>query len=295
MLRKSIILLSIFVSLCIALGFIVQKSHFTETKSVEASTVVDRNFFRAAYSGQTEVVRTYIENGVDPNAINDDGIEMTALMYAASNGKVEVIKYLLTHGADINRRKKSGATALMLAANSNNEDAVNILLESGAEPNIRDKMENTALIFAVMRENQSIIRILSNKGLGLEQRGIFRRNPLVLAAARGKLNSVRTILALPFGKNYLNEVDASNRTPLMLAAKEGRLAVVQELLLSNPNLNTKDIQGKTTLDLAEENFTRQNNGQGRTIANLLRAKGARRGNPPTIPNRLKDAPRQARR
>jgi len=294
MLSKSIILLSIFVSLCIGLVFIAQKLHLAETNTVEASTV-DRNFFRAAHLGQIDVVRTYIKNGTDPNAINSDGQGMTALMYAASGGKVEVIRYLLAHQADINRRKKSGATALMLAANTNNEEAVNVLLENRAEPNIKDEMENTALIFAVLRENQNIIRILSNKGLGLNQWGVFGRSPLMIAAARGKLNSVRTILALPSGRNQLNEVDVSKRTPLMLAVKESQLAIIQELFLRNPNLNAKDIQGKTALDLAEENATRQDSEHGRAIISLLRARGAIRGTPLTIPNWRNNAPRQARR
>jgi ankyrin repeat protein len=91
------------------------------------------------------------------------------------------------------------------------------------------------------------------------------------------------------------DADASKRTPLMLAVKEGRLAIVQELFLKNPNLNAKDIQGKTALDIAEQNATEQNSEDGRAIVSLLRARGAIRGTPPTIPNWRNNAPRQARR
>lgn len=295
MLKKSVILLSVFIGFCIVIGFTVQKLNLTEPNNVKAAAVVDRNFFQAAYLGQTEIVRTYLENGVDPNTIDDNEQQMTALMYAAWGGSVNVIKYLLANRADINRRKKNGATALILAAYSNQENAVRALLEGGAEPNIKDKKENTALMFAVLRENQNIIRILADKGLGLNQWGVFGRSPLMIAAARGKLNAVRTILALPSGKNQLNEVDVSKRTALMLAAKEGQLAIIQELFLKNPNLNAKDIQGKTALDIAEENATRQNSEHGRAIVSLLRARGAIKGKPLTIPNWRNNAPRQARR
>ena len=61
------------------------------------------------------------------------------------------------------------------------------------------------------------------------------------------------------------QIDAQNKwgeTPLILASYNGKEAAVRELLKGNPNLDLKDISGKTALD-----YARQENHQ--SIVNLL--------------------------
>ena len=52
--------------------------------------------------------------------------------------KVDVIKYLIEHGADINMQDNAGCTALMRASYSGYVDLVLYLLDQGADKSIKD-------------------------------------------------------------------------------------------------------------------------------------------------------------
>ncbi len=69
----------------------------------------------AAVYGKLERVKTLIEKeGVDVNARETQTkIGGTALILAAEEGHLEVVKYLINKGADINAKADNGNTALM--------------------------------------------------------------------------------------------------------------------------------------------------------------------------------------
>ena len=67
----------------------------------------------AALCGKTEIVKSLLEAGANPNAEDKDGD--TALIEAAKKCKTEVVKLLLEAGADIEAKDKEGKTALMWA------------------------------------------------------------------------------------------------------------------------------------------------------------------------------------
>ena len=70
------------------------------------------------------------------NAKEEDG--GTTLMFAALNGKKEVIEFLLKKGAVINAQNDVGKTALMIAAGNGMKDLVELLLKSGADTKATD-------------------------------------------------------------------------------------------------------------------------------------------------------------
>lgn len=97
------------------------------------------------------LVKALIEHGANVNAADNMGI--TALMVAADNGHVEVIRRLIAGGAAIDAKTTDGRTALMEAAGSldNQVASVTVLLEAGADKTIRDKYGRSA--FTAIRTN----------------------------------------------------------------------------------------------------------------------------------------------
>lgn len=73
---------------------------------------------------------------INPNIVGSAG--MTALIWASMYGEVDLIKYLLSLGADINKQDNVGNTALITAAQLNRVDAVLELLKNKANPNIEN-------------------------------------------------------------------------------------------------------------------------------------------------------------
>ena len=107
---------------------------------------------RAAHRGDVTAVRDFLDDGFLPNARNEVGC--TALMSAARGGQVEVIRFLLSRGADAKLADKNGFTALHCAVmqpphNIAREVAcVSVLIDAGIDPNVRDGNDATPLMKA---------------------------------------------------------------------------------------------------------------------------------------------------
>ncbi len=80
----------------------------------------------AISKGDVEVVRKFVEYGVD---VNQKSNGLTPLMLAARYNNVEIIKILLANGADASVKNERGLTALKLAELSNATDAVALLAQ----------------------------------------------------------------------------------------------------------------------------------------------------------------------
>ena len=57
---------------------------------------------RATYAGDVERVKALLNEGVNPNSA--DRIEQTALFFAARSGHTEIVKALLTAGAEVDKK-----------------------------------------------------------------------------------------------------------------------------------------------------------------------------------------------
>jgi len=81
------------------------------------------------------VASLLLEKGDDVNEAGSSGPAegYTCLMMAASNNKPELVKFLLSKGADINAKAKDGSSAIGLAVKENDKDMVALLKENGAK------------------------------------------------------------------------------------------------------------------------------------------------------------------
>lgn len=107
----------------------------------------------ASGEGHLAVIDALLEAGADPNAvgrvtsllrIKGDAGRMwvdhssgglTALMFAARQGHVNVAKRLIEADADVNRSNPDGLTPLVIAVINDHLDVAGVLLEQGANPN----------------------------------------------------------------------------------------------------------------------------------------------------------------
>ena len=114
----------------------------------------------AAAAGQIATVREMLEEyGADVNAMQDS-TGNSALMLAARENRVKLMEYLLTKGANVNRRDHTGGTALFSSANNGFLDATNILLKASIDVNAMDMNKYTALHFAAFKGHERIVDVL---------------------------------------------------------------------------------------------------------------------------------------
>lgn len=102
----------------------------------------------ASYNGQIETTRVLLENGGDPQLVNDMG--QIPLAGAAFKGDTEMTRLLIEHGADVNARMPDGKTALMFAAMFDRTEIIDLLLARGADASLQATDGSTAQSLAQM-------------------------------------------------------------------------------------------------------------------------------------------------
>ena len=136
-----------------------QKGHIDIVKifieaGVDVHEVGQEALRLAAGDGQVDAILFFLSQGVDVNAEGTDG---QALQAAAKNGQVEAIRVLLAKGANIHANDDA---ALIQAAVNGRLEAVQALLEAGANVHARN---DAAFAIAGGRRRAQIIRLLQEE------------------------------------------------------------------------------------------------------------------------------------
>jgi ankyrin repeat protein len=164
------------------------------------------------------------------------------LTVAAREASLNVMRYLLTAGADPNARTPLGETAMMMAAffsedwerggtaHERHDRAVELLLQAGASVE-NEPYNYTPLSYAAYKGRQSVMRFLLEHG----------------ARVDGDANG---------GMCYVN-------TPLMMAAIQGHYDIALALLRAGADPRIRILHGHTAAELAAKYNHRH-------LANVLR-------------------------
>lgn len=101
----------------------------------------------AVRSNHIDLVKYLIDIGADINAVSHDR-NNTAVMDAASSGNLEAVKILVEEGANLECQSKNGQTALILAVGHGDEEVSNYLLAAGADYEVKDSLGMSAKAYA---------------------------------------------------------------------------------------------------------------------------------------------------
>jgi ankyrin repeat protein len=156
-------------------------------------------FLNAAEGGILWLIKDLVaENKVEINDINN--YKSTALHKAAYSNQIEVVKFLVLHGAFLNPQDKGGATPLYWAISNGNSEVANFLLKKGAK--------------------------------------ILNPSKMIFASASGGFTSLTKKL-LSMGVD-VNVVDSkTGKTPIFEAVQGDHIDTVRLLLASGANINIK--------------------------------------------------------
>ena len=113
----------------------------------------------AAWKGQTEALRWLLDHGA---AVNRQGLAWSALHYAVFAGHGDGARLLMERGADVNGRSPNGSTVLMMAAREGKEDLAKALLAAGADPRLTNDRGDSALTWAMRNGNYRIAQLVSS-------------------------------------------------------------------------------------------------------------------------------------
>jgi hypothetical protein len=152
------------------LMFFGQKALQTKQKAPNPmiTSIVQSNF--------EKVKENMSSNNTDLN--NTDDYSRTPLMWTCysnmrskenlknvEKSRIDILKFLLEKGADMNLKDSDGWTALTWCSWSGMDTMIQMMTETGkADINIPDKKGQTALMIASIRGNDEVVRILLEKG-----------------------------------------------------------------------------------------------------------------------------------
>ncbi len=120
---------------------------------------------------------------------------------------MEIVKYLVKHGADVNCKTKRGATALHLAVSTGSLAIVEYLVMNGANVTTKQhRGEKTVLYWACIKGNELIVGYLLKHGAeeGIHDHDRFGRSCFGKACYEGNAAVVRTFLK--FGVDIRKEL-----------------------------------------------------------------------------------------
>ncbi|KAJ5977574.1 hypothetical protein N7501_000916 [Penicillium viridicatum] len=187
--------------------------------------------YLAAFAGRLKLVQLFIDWDRD---IDTQDIELNAsITVAAANGNEAIVQFLLDRGADPNNFRLQNMTPLMHASASANRSVVQLLLEWGVDLEIKDNNGLTALSHAAMGgSTEAVIQLLLEKGADINTKDNDNRGVVFYAASENRYNNLTALFTSTNIRN-IHQPDLHGRTPLHVAAIRGHLQSVLTLLESD--------------------------------------------------------------
>ncbi len=130
----------------------------TDDESVE--------FTEAVGKGNLKIVKQYVAK--DPKVVNEKFFAWSPIQMAATKGQLEMAKFLVEHGADVNYvHPVTQWTAFHLAAFDNYDDIVKYLAAHGADINKKTKADLS--IVRIMKDEgargENMVKLLTSLGV----------------------------------------------------------------------------------------------------------------------------------
>lgn len=202
---------------------------------------------------KTVLVGVHAENSVMPSGFAYEvGEGVTALWCAAAWAKLDLVKLLVDHGANVQHKSKVGSSPLLMACqyfhlNRSHQillgkpdvpiqlELVKFLVEHGADITETGRDGNTPLIAACLSgfKDPSLVTYLLEKGADPNVKNVRGTTALHLAAEKGCLETVKELIK---HGAHLEVVDKEGLTPLQRACC-GCCDEVVDYIVSLPGCN----------------------------------------------------------
>lgn len=207
----------------------------------------------ASFGGHLEVVRFLLQKGAEIDAVNGGGF--TPLHLATFAGHREVVEFLLDQGANINAlNEKMGATVLDLAFTRDLQggtlEIAPFLIEKGAEfdVNKKNRFGYTTLDMAIVFGHTQAAEYLIGLGADISSLRGDGNTPLINAIKRGRPQIAK--LLIEKGADH-DAPDEEGNPPIRWAVEKGLSEIVALLLANHADVNfTENRDGRTLLHIA---------------------------------------------
>lgn len=219
----------------------------------------------AAETGDAALIGVLLKAGAQVDALNESGT--TPLMIASASGSTGAVATLLAHGADVNAREKTnGDTALFFAASHDRAEVIRLLLSKGADAKVKTPVSKLERVTVgpdgELLDGKKTAKDSDKTGQAAARQSV---QPAASAAEAKGVEEAKTSAAKPddkvkdaYGftaadrkKRVFGATQFGGLTALLVAARDGQSNAVNALLDAGGDVNqTSDTDHATPLILA---------------------------------------------
>jgi ankyrin repeat protein len=222
---------------------------------------------RAARDNDVGKINALLQRGygIDERSKCDFGSEYTPLHYAAANGSIRAMEFLLERGADINAGAGGGQTPLQAACGlfytpfrpgEGSSEAAIYLIKRGADPSLASLSGFAPIHDAAAYGRLDVIKLLLSKGIDINVSNKTIGTPLHYAfpfAIPRRKHALPTAEFLLKEGADINATTASGETPLHRVARMGNCEWVKFLIEHGADVNQPAKKGETPLSIIKQN------------------------------------------
>ncbi|VVC00940.1 Ankyrin repeats (3 copies) [uncultured archaeon] len=225
---------------------------------VNSGTIVKTPLIEAVGSRNLELIDFLIKNGAKINMPDDSG---NSPLLKAITEEAETVKFLVTHGANVNyKNRRNGVTPLAAAARCYDSvikilEMVDILLSKNVR--VDEKIINE--LWDIYQENPRTTFLHAMKKLDASRYGPLIRPktaplPAVIAFIRSSSPSREKLLELAWAGLDINARDRRGNSALHISVYEGSLEKIKLLVEAGASAEIKNNELLTPLNVANDIF-----------------------------------------
>ncbi|XP_077299625.1 uncharacterized protein LOC143920574 [Arctopsyche grandis] len=225
----------------------VKISKICESDCINCKDIIGRTPLDIATKRENmslDVVRYLVKTGADVNCKNDS--DNTPLHNATEHGDINVIQYLVDNGADVNCKNDDDDTPLHNATKHGDINVITFLLQNGAVVNCKNSNGDIPLYNAIIKGDINVIQYLVENGSDVNCQNKLDDTPLHNAIKHGDINVIKYFVKNGAEVNCQNVFD---ETPFYFAARNGNEEIVK-FLVAKKAKKSNCYKNDTPLDVA---------------------------------------------
>ncbi|XP_044585823.1 putative ankyrin repeat protein RF_0381 [Cotesia glomerata] len=214
--------------------------------------------YLAALKGDTKLFKKLYHLGANLHSKSE--IRLSPLMIAARCGHLEIIKYLIEQGLDVNITEPDcGSRLLHHAVTGSNTELVEFLLGNNAEIDAKKNHGETPLLCAISFENINIVKLLIARGADINTPRSSIRRSTVMHDVHHKKSILKYLLSLDEPMTDVNILNQARQTILhhQLSSFYPCAETCSIILNAGVDVNARDSKGQLAVNC--ETFFKHHN------------------------------------